>query len=68
MAYYYDGGPSDLFPNNTTTTTISSSEVTNSTSSNSTESNDGNLQEINELPQVEADHLGAIDTVCVWLR
>ena len=34
------------------------------------ESIDGNLQARDELrvPQIEDEHLGAIDTVCVWLR
>ena len=64
-----------LLPNLTTLSVISSSETTTVNpsifSNNSfSESNDGNLQARDELkvPQIEDEHLGAIDTVCVWLR
>ena len=80
MAYEYvneNNGVSTegLLPNLTTLSVISSSEITTVNplifSNNSfSESNDGNLQARDELkvPQIEDEHLGAIDTVCVWLR
>jgi hypothetical protein len=62
-------------PNLTTLSVISSSEITTVNplifpNNSFSESNDGNLQARDELkvPQIEDEHLGAIDTVCVWLR
>ena len=56
-------------------TVYSSSEITTINpliflNNSFSESNDGNLQARDELkvPQIEDEHLGAIDTVCVWLR
>ena len=83
MAYEYvnenNGVSTEGLLPNLTTISVSSSETTaNPTtvnplifSNNSfSESNDGNLQARDELkvPQIEDEHLGAIDTVCVWLR
>ena len=78
MAYEYvsenNGVSTEGLPPNLTTLSVSSSETTVNPlifSNNSFyESNDGNLQARDELrvPQVEDEHLGAIDTVCVWLR
>ena len=78
MAYEYvsenNGVLPEGLPPNLTTLSVSSSETTVNPlifSNNSfSESNDGNLQARDELrvPQVEDEHLGAIDTVCVWLR
>ena len=78
MAYEYvnenNGVSTEGLPLNLTTISVSSSETTVNPlifSNNSfSESNDGNLQARDELkvPQIEDEHLGAIDTVCVWLR
>ena len=82
MAYEYvnemNGLSTEGLPPNLTTLSpalsVSSSETTVNPlifSNNSfSESNDGNLQARDELkvPQIEDEHLGAIDTVCVWLR
>ena len=80
MAYEYvneNNGVSTegLLPNLTTLSVISSSEITTVNplifpNNSFSESNDGNLQARDELkvPQIEDEHLGAIDTVCVWLR
>ena len=78
MAYEYvnenNGVSTEGLPPNITTLSVSSSETTVNPlifSNNSfSESNDGNLQARDELkvPQIEDEHLGAIDTVCVWLR
>ena len=81
MALYYVNDNSEIFPNitnvsNNTADTIATSTSTNSPllfsndSTTKSDTNDANLQERNQLlvPQVEEDHLGAIDTVCVWLR
>ena len=79
MAYEYvnennAGVSTEGLPLNLTTLSVSSSETTVNPlifSNNSfSESNDGNLQARDELkvPQIEDEHLGAIDTVCVWLR
>ena len=78
MAYEYvsenNGVSTEGLSPNLTTLSVSSSETTVNPlifSNNSfSESNDGNLQARDELkvPQIEDEHLGAIDTVCVWLR
>ena len=80
MAYYYVNDNSEIFPNITNVSTSSIATSAPSTTTNNpslfsndsikSDTNDANLQERNELlvPQVEEDHLGAIDTVCVWLR
>ena len=78
MAYEYvnenNGVSTEGLPPNITTLSVSSSETTVNPlifSNNSfSESNDGNLQARDELkvPQIEDEHLGAIDTVRVWLR
>ena len=78
MAYEYvnenNGVSTEGLPLNLTTISVSSSETTVNpllfTNNSFSESNDGNLQARDELkvPQIEDEHLGAIDTVCVWLR
>ena len=79
MAYEYvnenNGVSTEGLPPNLTTLSVSSSEITTINpliflNNSFSESNDGNLQARDELkvPQIEDEHLGAIDTVCVWLR